>query len=430
MEEGAKRLAIEESFVIRGIDLSYLGVCNIWNIDIGSEKAARISGASETTEILYAVEAICRSLGLPELTSTETSLPAHRRLSLYICDFSFPGEDVEIAVKDFTEQGQITKAAFWALAHGHPKQALRALRTGPTTADRELSLALAGFIKGGTNDTWEETIQDIAAASTDSYARAILAFVRNGSWHDVLEETSLPLKYRVGVALMYLADDELTTYITTITDECTNHGDLEGIVLTGLSEKAVPLLQNYILKYHDLPTAILAISHTSPRYFASSLVDTWRSEYRSKLNIYRLFIPRVRFDSQATKLSVASNGKPTLAPAARQVSIKCLNCEQALDRNPAHVSASAAPPAPPVSGTRDKDIFAQDAKLGTACLKCGKHLPRCVVCMLWLGMPDPHTKGGAHANAQAVEKSRGLEDGKGERGRYLMKEFDLSRAGV
>ncbi|KAI4285188.1 MAG: hypothetical protein L6R38_000866 [Xanthoria sp. 2 TBL-2021] len=425
----AKRLANAETFIVRGIDLNYLGVWNIWNIDLGSEKAARISGRSGNTEILYAIEAICRSLDLPELSHIESSLPAHRRLSLYLCGFGLSGEEMDVAVSDLANRGRNTEAAFLALIDDDPKQAANVLRNGSHLADRELSLALAGYIRGITDDTWCETIQNIATSLTDPYARGILALVRNGSWHDVLHETSLPLKFRVGIALMHLADDDLTTYITTTTNGCTHHGDIEGIVLTGLSSKAVPLFQNYILKYHDLQTAILAISHTSPRYFPSPLVDTWRAEYRTRLNTYRLFLHRVRFDTGATKLSVASgnNGKPSLAPPARQVSLKCGNCEQAMDQNPAHVAITAPPP-PPVSFTSSADqnrsIFSDDVKTGTACPKCGKHLPRCVVCMLWLGMPDPHTKGGEHANVAAMERSKELQNaGKGERGRMLMKDF-------
>ncbi|KAL8996264.1 MAG: hypothetical protein Q9169_004195 [Polycauliona sp. 2 TL-2023] len=372
----AKRRSHDETFIVRGIDLSYLGVFNIWNNDLGSEKAARISGRSGNTEILYAVEAICRSLDLPESSNIESSLPAHRRLCLYICGFGLSDEEMHSAVENLSSGGQHTRAALLALMHDDPKLASSVLRTGSHPRDRELSLALAGYIKGVADDTWDETIRDIAASSSDPYARGILALVRNGSWHDVLQETSLPLCIRVGIALMYLPDDDLTTYISTTTNQCTYHGDIEGIVLTGLSSKAVPLFQNYILKYHDLQTAILAISHTSPRYFPSALVDTWREEYRTRLNTYRLFLHRVRFDTGATKLSTpsGSNAKPNLAPPARQVSLRCTNCEQALDRNPAHISATSAPP-PPGSFTwsadQNRSIFADDVKNGTACPKCG-----------------------------------------------------------
>ncbi|KAL9577234.1 MAG: hypothetical protein Q9203_007539, partial [Teloschistes exilis] len=289
----AKRLALDQSLEVRGIDLSYLGVCNIWNVDLGSEKATRISGRSDNTDILlYAIEAICRSLDLPEFSSIESSLPAHRRLGLHICGFGLVGEDLDNAIQDLVGNEQITEAAFLALIHNKPKQALSALKAGSTPRNRELSLALAGFIRGTTDDTWDETIQDISSSVTDPFARAILAFVRTGAWQDVLSETSLPLKYRVGIALMYIADDALTTWITTTTDECITHGDIEGIVLTGLSEKAVPLFQKYILKYNDLQSAILALSHTSPRYFPSALVDAWRAEYRNRLNTHRLFLHR------------------------------------------------------------------------------------------------------------------------------------------
>ncbi|KAL8670414.1 MAG: hypothetical protein Q9168_005043 [Polycauliona sp. 1 TL-2023] len=422
----AKRLAHNETFIVRGIDLNYLGIFNIWNIDLGSEKAARISGRSGNTEILYAVEAICRSLDLPELSKIESSLPAHRRLCLYICGFGLSEEETHTAVETLTNEGQNTRAALLALIHDDPKLASSVLRAGSHPAGRELSLALAGYIRGVADDTWDGTIQDIAESSTDPYARGILALVRNGAWHDVLQETSLPIYFRVGIALIHLADDELTAYIDETTNQCTYHGDIEGIVLTGLSSKAVPLFQNYVLKYQDLQTAILAISHTSPRYFPSGIVDTWREEYRARLNTYRLFLHRVRFDTGATKLSIPSgnNGNPNLAPPARQVSLKCTSCEQALDRNPAHMPAISAPPAPTWSADQNRSIFTDDVKTGTACPKCGKHLPRCVVCMLWLGMPDPHTKGGEHANVVAMERSRELQDdGKKERGRMLMKDF-------
>ncbi|KAL8760692.1 MAG: hypothetical protein Q9184_003139 [Pyrenodesmia sp. 2 TL-2023] len=422
----AKRLAIEGSLVVRGIDLSYLGAYNIWNVDLGSEKPVRISGMSDNPDILYAVEAICRNLELPELTSIESSLPAHRRLCLHICGFGFSSDELNATTETLTSQGRHTKAAALALAHGDPKQALAALRSGSTSAHRELSLALAGFLAGTADEDWTSTIASIATflPSTDPYALAILAYVRTGLWPSILSETYLPLYYRIGVALLHLPDADLTTYFTTLTNECIHHGDIEGLPLTGLSSQAVPLLQSYILKYHDLQSAILAISHTSPRYFPSPLVDLWRAEYRSLLNTHRLFIPRVRFDVGATKLSATSPtnnhsiGKPTLAPPAKQVSLKCNNCDQSLDRNPAHISASA-PPVPPSSTTTTtggSSIFA-DHKSGTVCPKCGKHMPRCVICMLWLGMPDPHTKGGAQANAQAAQR------GKEMTGKELMKDM-------
>ena len=305
-------------------------------------------------------------------------------------------QQLEAALKDLISQGQSTRAALLAMTYGHHKLASNSLRSGqPTATHRELSLALAGYLKGNSDAMWNETIQDITSELDDPYARAILAFVSNGNWHDVLAVTSLPLKDRVVVALIHLNDQDLTEYIETTREECISQGDIEGIILTGLTEYSVPLFQAYMLKSSDLQTPVLALSFTSPRYFTHPLVDLWREAYRSQLNTHRLFLQRVQFDMQATKLSVNPQDKapkPLLAPAPRQVSLRCNHCDQALDRNPEHMPPTTSDPPSSFGEPQRTSIFG-DVKSGTVCPKCGRHMPRCVICMMWLGMPEPYRKG-------------------------------------
>ncbi|KAI4165335.1 MAG: hypothetical protein LQ342_001203 [Letrouitia transgressa] len=435
----AKQIATE-GMMAEGLDLSYMGVYGIWNNDLGSERGARtLDKPPSSGNVSHATKTLCEQLELQDFATAESAYPTHRRLCLYLCGFGFPGEHLETTVNDFIGQNQTTKAAALAIIHNQPKLAFRALRSkSPSAALRELSLALAGFVKGNTDETWNETVQDIASSLHDPYARAILAFVRSGSWMDVLAETSLPLRDRLAVAIMYLSDVDLTTYIASTTHKCISDGDIEGIPFTGLTAQSIPLLQTYISRTYDLQSAILAIAHTCPRYFQSPLVALWREEYRSQLNTHRLFIQRVQFDVQATKLSVPVNSsKPLLAPPARQVSLRCAHCEQNLDRNPAHAAATVVPAAAnsgagavggevTAAGVPQKlqmnqgSIFG-DSRSGTVCPKCGRHMPRCVVCMLWLGMPDPHSKAGAAGNAAAVA---GAADEPGrKRGRDLMREM-------
>ena len=340
-----------------------------------------------------AVRTLSKSLQLPQLSVTKTAFPAHRQLCLYSCGLGLTNKQLEDTVNDMIRQGQNTRAAALAIIHNERKLAFQALRSGTASSvHKELSLALAGYASGTANDDWDETLLEVAKELDDPYARAILALVRYGDWHDVLTETSLPLKDRVGVALMYLDDQELTRYIDETTANTIKNGDIEGIVLTGLTETAVQLFQNYIVKFSDLQTAILAMSFVSPRYFTDFRVDIWRDTYRATLNTYRMFISRVHFDVQSTKLSTPPNRKPLLPPAPRQVSLRCNNCDQSLDRNP----ENAAPPGLSTSlNTNHPGSIFGDAKSGTVCPKCGRHMPRCVICMMWLGMPDPHTKGGA-----------------------------------
>lgn len=398
--------------IAQSVDFSFVGVLGCWTNELGEniiksmlpllihqgpQNALRALDGEENlanVSIGNAIETLAKSLQLPEFTAVETSFPMHRQLCLHICGFGSPYQQLEADVKELVQNGQNTKAAALAIIHDQPKLSFNALRHDKaSSAHRELSLALAGFVKGNTDDTWDETVREIAKELDDPYARAILALVSYGDWHDVLAESSLPLKYRIGVALMYLDDTELTKYIESTTAECIKHGDIEGIILTGLTEKAVPLFQAYMLKFSDLQTPILALSFTSPRYFANPLIDLWRESYRSLLNTYRLFIQRVQFDVQATKLSVrssAKDGKPALAPAPRQVSLRCNNCDQAMDRNPDHAATPSNGPQPQTSASVGKSQYTSifgDAKSGTICPKCGRHMPRCVICMMWLGMP-------------------------------------------
>ena len=305
-----------------------------------------------------------------------------------------------------------TKAALLAIIHDQLKLAFNSLRTGQASSMyRELSLALAGFVKGRNDDTWDDTVKDIARELEDPYARAILAFVSYGDWHDVLAEKSLPLTYKVAIALMHLDDPDLTAYIESTTAESIKTGDVEGIVLTGLTEKTVTLFQAYMLRYLDLQSPTLAISFVCPRYFSNPLVDLWRDAYRSLLNTYRLFVQRVQFDVQATKLSLRSSGcsaKPSLTPAPRQVSLRCNYCDQAQDRNPEHDPPSPLGPQSDANlssiNNQPTSIFG-DAKSGTVCPKCGRHMPRCIICMMWLGTPLSYpsvSSGGLNKNSSSM----------------------------
>jgi len=370
----------------------------------GSHEIGRVHDKAPVgASIASTVELLTKSLQLPEFDVTDTTLPFHRQLCLHTCGLALTDQQLELTIKDLVNSGQSTRAALLAMNHGQHKLASNALRDGkPTSAHRELALALAGYVKGNAGDLWDETVQEIAKELEDPYARATLALVSNGDWHDVLEVTSVPLKDRIVVALMHLNDQELTEYIAATQEECIRWGDIEGIVLTGLTEDSVRLFQNYMLKFSDLQTPVLALAFNSPRYFINPLVDLRREAYRSQLNTYRLFIQRIQFDIQATKLSVPhydKGKKPLLAPAPRQVSLRCSTCDQALDRNPGNMPITSTDPT--AFGSSQRTSIFGDVKSGTVCPKCGRHMPRCVICMMWLGMPDAHGKGASAAPGSA-----------------------------
>lgn len=321
-------------------------------------------------------------------------------LCLHIIGAKTAYTDLDILVKQLVQNRQHTKAAALAVFQDEPKLAFTALRNGKSTqAHKMLAMAIAGAAKGDADEDWEQTCEELAKELTDPYARAILALVSKSSWNSVIEETSLPLRHRVEVALRWLKDEELSQYLKKVTREAVRQGDIEGIVLTGLTHTAMDLFQNYIEKFNDLQTAVLAMSFTVPRFVKDPRFRAWRDNYRHQMNSWGMKEERVRFDIKSSKLAVAWDGKKLIKPPLQQISLTCNYCNKPLDASdadeedykysemqtdvlPGHTSAATA--------------------TGTVCPRCKRHMPRCGVCSMWLGMPDPASRGGLAKSAQTA----------------------------
>lgn len=405
--ERARAKAQSGELVYDGVDLNYLGVHAIWMDDLGrNDRTRKLSSFTQKTIDLSSVtKGLAAKLQIPAGKGCDTNFPAHRQLCLHTCGLAVSVEELETVVKRLVSEGQHTKAAALAVFSDEPKLAYHALRNkNSNQAHKMLAMAIAGAARGAQDDDWEETCASLAEELTDPYARAILALVRKGEWDAVIEETSLPLKYRVGVALRWLSDRSLTAYIGKVTREAIRHGDIEGIVLTGLSHLSLDLFQNYIRKFHDLQTAVLALSFTVPRYVDEEhyvrRFESWRATYREQLNAWGLKTERVRFDIQSRKLAVTYDGQRLIPPAKDQISLVCNYCSRSTSRGDhgesrpdgSHGAAVGTTTADTTHLTERNRLDVPDmdaAAVGTVCPKCRKHLPRCSICLMWLGMPDP-----------------------------------------
>ena len=310
---------------LRTLDLSYIGVYRLWNQDLGTlecsiicgrltvnpgfDKTSRRSSNATTRQANFAngILTLARNLDLPPLPAV-TQYPEHRQLCLYTIDLGLAEEQIKENVMRLACDDQQTEAAFLAVVHSQYKLASESLRTGQLyPSHKALSLALAGYLKGSTNDSWNDIVQFLLQGVDDPYGRAIFAYVRRGDWHDVMNETSLPLHYRVGIALLHFPDSELSQYINSTTAEAIAEGDTEGIPLTGLTELSIYLFETYIRKFSDLQTAVVALSHASPPYFIDPRVTVWRETYRSHMDKWRFYMQRAAFDMQLTQLSAPLN---------------------------------------------------------------------------------------------------------------------------
>ncbi|KAJ5232248.1 hypothetical protein N7468_005204 [Penicillium chermesinum] len=370
------------SMVINGFDMNYLGVSNVWLNDFGHgvEKRRMTTKGDDNRGITDAIIQLPEHLSLPETKYCQTEYPEHRRH---------------------------TKAAALAVFQQEPTLAYLGLRSNkPTGAHKLLAMAIAG--SGENSVDWEETCAEILKELTDPYARAILAFVSKGDWNDVIRETTLPLKYRVEVALRWLPDEELSEYLKSATTEAMRQGDIEGVVLTGLGHLAMGLFKSYIDKFNDVQTPVLAMSYTVPRiinhpsYVAQ--YETWRETYRIQMNSWKLQLERARFDVDSRRFAVTVDGRKLIPPPPQQVSLTCNYCTRPLAQNDTVSQISPTATTETVHPTVGNPLGSA-AMSGTVCPKCGRHMPRCGVCTLWLGSPDPMSRAGIAADADPKAKT-------------------------
>jgi hypothetical protein len=372
----------------------------------GFEKRRIGAKTDDAKTAANAIVTLAEQLNLPETRGCDTAYPGHRQLCLRLCGAMQSYSELEESVKTLSGNNQHTKAAALAVFQDEPKLAYLGLRSNePTQAHKLLAMAIAGASKGDNGTDWEETCAEIAKELTDPYARAILALVSKGDWNSVICETTLPLKYRVEVALRWLPDDELTEYLKDATNTAIHQGDIEGVVLTGLGHLAMSLFQSYIEKFNDVQTPVLAMSHTVPRLVSNqkhvAQFEAWRETYRRQMNSWKLQLERARFDVGSRRFAVTADGRKLMPPPPQQVSLTCNYCTSPLTQHDASSQISPSTKTAETVHSTSGNPLAPTVMSGTVCPRCGRHMPRCGVCTLWLGSPDPMSRASIAADAEA-----------------------------
>ena len=332
----------------------------------------------------------------------KTNYPDLRQMCLAICDWIISEEQFESELERIKTRESRTKAAAWAMFHGYPKRAIDVVLKGDD-ADKLVAMALAAFYntagltKEDHTEAWSSLCNEISEKAKDPWSKAILALVSTEDWKAVVRETSLPLRDRVGVGLKHLEDDELTGFLNALTRDCIEHGDIEGIWLTGITEETTDLFQNYIAKHNDAQTAVLVMSYSIPLYFDDYRFKHWRDSYCDRLDTYNLHIERCLYTQQHTMKSIGRDGRPLIKPPPRQITVRCNYCDRSVVQvdgetgMEASVSTTGATAVERTSsGTHPGNplLSRQGAEVDAVCPHCGRHLPRCGVCLMWLGTTD------------------------------------------
>ncbi|CAD6442718.1 7621c237-80b6-46d4-b0cd-f253746b7def [Sclerotinia trifoliorum] len=393
----AEKAAKDDGMLSSTLDLSYLGAYTLWNNKLGGKAESRLVESTvvpDPTQWERLIAVINKRIGYEEYTGVPTMRPQHRQLCLAQCGFAKPVAELREILARLQGRGEYTKAAARALFEGEPELAVDILRRG----DKELvfaAVALDVTTKSPPNvdlSNWSKTLEDQAHMSGDPYLRAIFGYVTTRDWEVIANETALPLRYRAGVALRYLSDLQLTEWLDKEMEEAIVHGDIEGIVLAGITDNMVDILAKYVAKFFDYQTAILIMSFCYPRYISDIRCDAWRQNYQAYLNRHQQFILRVQFDQGSAKKSRQRDGIPVIKPPIRQVTVRCLYCDNR-SSNDRH-NASGAAPAPPNSSAGPSSsadernpLISSGINAGLSCPRCGSHLPRCGICLEICGSP-------------------------------------------
>ncbi|OAA43073.1 WD40 repeat-like-containing domain protein [Metarhizium rileyi] len=388
----AEMAADDGGMLLGSMDLSYLGVHSVWTNDLGKHSTTRLApGAAipEPPQWERVIGQFCKKRRLPKFDGAPTKKPFHRQLCLEICSWGDPqrhdpnGVDREADPEYPTAIH--TMVASRALFRGDIEQAISILKKAsavhPELLFVSLSLQLLG--RGGGSVPREHLeLDDAVASKTDPYLRAISTLIASGDWGAVANQRSLPLTDRAVVAVRNFDDSQLTEWLEENVSLAIEEGDIEGIALTGITDKLVDIFARYVQKFHDVQTATLVLSIAYPRYIDDIRCRAWRNAYRAHLQRHRLFFQRTKFEVESTKRS-KRDGVPTLKPPSRQIALRCVYCD-------AETSLSDQGVAPPTSNptleTRNP-LLATSIKSGISCPNCGRHLPRCVVCLEVVGVP-------------------------------------------
>lgn len=167
----------------------------------------------------------------------------------------------------------------------------------------------------------------------DPYFRAMLTHLALGDWSEVLEEESLPLRERLAIAFQFLDDVALSSYLRRITERSIFRGDIEGIIVTGLTPPGMDILQSYVDRTGDIQTAAILSAYVSPAKFPDTRVGRWLEAYRDLLDGFKLFHHRVSFDIDRGQIIQDAVQNGDVAPfewAPRQILIRCNYCNKAI----------------------------------------------------------------------------------------------------
>lgn len=255
----------------------------------------------------------------------------------------------------------------------------------------------------------------------------------------IVDDRRLSLEDRVAFACTFLPDEAANKWLERTVEHCISTGSIEGLIVTGLSDAGISILQKYVDIYDDVQTVALLVSRVIDSQNGGSSGSTgsevgaisrssaggadmpskewvWLHEYRSVLNKWEMFIERAyldvelgkRYRRKAAMLAGASSaggsgkmpqmptvvkkGPPQKGQGGQSQQQKS-KAGRVLYKLPVHSDyphfylrcgfCGASLPVDGMQNVRPEHLRLQNNVLH-CCAACNKQLPRCYVCQLYM----------------------------------------------
>ncbi|KAJ3221600.1 hypothetical protein HK099_003360 [Clydaea vesicula] len=333
-----------------------------------------------------------------------------RELGLQMCGLSFANEaenkssneeTLEQAITRMESVKQYEKAAGMALFFGEDlNRAIQTLNDSKVERLKLVATVLAGFnaVMTSTDDItlWKSLCKSLSLELKDPYLRSIFTLLSSdGDWKVVLSDEQLSVPDKIGIALRFLDDKELLSYVEKLMEKLVKQGNLEGLLLTGFfSTKCLDLFDNFLERTSDIQTVGVLLGLTSPLVFLQDdRIDEWITI--SLLDRWQLYHIRAKFDiarrqifEQTLKAANVSNSSYSnqglLHHIPPSISVKCNFCGSSITESKKSLSTSGIGLGS-IVGLNTGGISGKH-KI-TSCPNCRKPLPRCSLCLLHMGTP-------------------------------------------
>ncbi|GAA5852823.1 hypothetical protein JCM8547_004697 [Rhodosporidiobolus lusitaniae] len=312
---------------------------------------------------------------------------SQRKIALQSCGLEWE-EGWEAVCARLQKHGDYEGAARHAFFSGQLEKSMYFLRMCKDENLRMLAPIVAAYLaqkdtRQGSDSNFSSLCRTLSSDVESPWVRAMFAFLATSDWRELVDETGLPLKDRVAVALRFLSDSELIPFLQELGDEALSSSDLEAVVLFGLRNDGLKLLSSYVDRTSDVQTVALACSFTSPGLIRADLrVARWVETYRSQLDSFQLYAARAMFDAhrgrrarqalEQAKIAGRNGEAKEVAEALRkaappQILVRCQFCGTSVS---------------PAGAKGERSVVGPVGVRSTICPSCSKQLPACCVCLI------------------------------------------------